>query len=352
MSYRDAREIEVIAPNLKRRYSGVTSTVLRLVPIQARQIAIAAAGPVLPDGIPRLRLRDLALMPRRGPSGPRVWHARRNIEMLAGLALKHLLRKRLKLIFTSAAQRRHSKHTRRLIGRMDAVVATSSRAAAYLEREAQVIRHGVDTALFSPAPDRAALRRRLGLPEEALLVGCFGRVRPQKGVDLFVDAMLEILPRHPQVQGVIMGGVTPQFEGFVAEQRRKIAEAGLADRLHILPEDSGPSIAPWFQALDLYVAPQRWEGFGLTPLEAMACGVPVVATRVGAFEELVAEGVTGTLVPAEDLPALTEATEAALADPEALATRGRAARQHVLDHFRIEQEAEALIALYRRLLAS
>jgi mannosyltransferase len=124
----------------------------------------------------------------------------------------------------------------------------------------------------------------------------------------------------------------------------------MEERIRVLPEDKGWSIAPWFQACDLYVAPQRWEGFGLTPLEAMACGVPVVATRAGAFEEQVKDGRTGLLVPAADLPALTGAVREALSDPDRLRAWGQAARERVLREFRIEEEAAALNAVYRRLL--
>ena len=342
------RDLEVIAPNLKRRYSGVTSTVLRLVPIQARDIGIAAAGPVLPEGIPRIPLSALPTLPR---NRWRVWHARRNIEMLAGIVLRHVLRRKLRLLFTSAAQRRHSGYTRWLIRRMDAVVATSSRAASYLERPATVIRHGIDTDLFRPPEDRQALRRRLGLPETGTVIGCFGRVRRQKGTDLFVEAVCAVLRDHPNAVAVVMGGVTPDQEGFVRDLRDRIAAAGMEGRILILPEDKGWSIAPWFQACDLYVAPQRWEGFGLTPLEAMACGVPVVATRAGAFEEQVLDGETGLLVPTDDLGSLTAAIRAALADPDRLRRWGVAARERVQAEFRIEGEAAALNAIYRGLLA-
>ena len=79
-----------------------------------------------------------------------------------------------------------------------------------------------------------------------------------------------------------------------------MARAGLQDRILFLPEVPVEEMPRWYQALDLLVAPQRWEGFGLTPLEAMACGVPVIATTVGAFDELVVEGETGRLIPPGD----------------------------------------------------
>ncbi|MDX1782343.1 MAG: glycosyltransferase family 4 protein, partial [Thalassovita sp.] len=280
----------------------------------------------------------------------RVWHARRNNEMLAGIALKVLLRKDLKLMFTSAAQRHHTGLTKWLLRRMDKVVATSSRSASFLEVPAEVIHHGIDTDLFSPVQDKSALRAELGLPQDGLLVGCFGRIRPQKGNDLFTDLMLRILPERPYVTAVMMGGVTDKFQNFHAGLKTKVKQAGLEDRFLFLPEDPHWDISRWFKALDLYIAPQRWEGFGLTPLEAMACGSPVVATRVGAFEELVQDGKTGVLVDIEDLDAMEQAT-AMLLDDDALREEWSSnARAHANGHCRIEQEAAALNAIYRQLL--
>ncbi|PWE32222.1 glycosyl transferase family 1 [Maritimibacter sp. 55A14] len=349
VSYLDPAGVDVIAPNFKRRLSGVTATIVRLVPLQAREIAIAAAGPVLPGHVPQIRLLALVTMPRRGPSGTRVWHARRNTEMLGGLALKYLLGKKLRLLFTSASQRRHTGLTKWLIRRMDAIVATSRKTAQYLERDAQVIRHGIDTDTFHPAPDRAALKAELGLPAGPL-VGCFGRIRAQKGTDVFIEAMIEVLRNRPDAGGVILGRATEKHQGFERELRDKVAAAGLAGRLRFCGEVPVHEIARWYQALDLFVAPQRWEGFGLTPLEAMACGVPVVATRVGAFEELIAEGETGHLIAPGDAEGMARAIAGLLDDPAALARQSAAARRHVEQNFRIEGEAAALTAIYRDLL--
>ena len=343
----DIRDIEVIAPNLKRRLSGVTATVVRLVPLQARMIGIAATGPGLSPHVPHLALRRMFLMPR---NRLRVWHARRNTEMALGLVLRGLFRRRLALLFTSASQRRHTGYTRWLIGRMDGLVATSERSARYLERRPEVILHGIDTAGFSPPADRAALRARLGLPADHAIIGCFGRIRAQKGTDAFVEAAITLLNDRPGATAIVMGRATEGHEGFLAGLRDRVGAAGLGGRIRFLPEVPVHEVADWYRALDLYVAPQRWEGFGLTPIEAMACGVPVVATRVGAFEEIVAEG-TGSLVPPGDIPALAEAIAPYLDDAEKRQRAGRAALAHVRARFRIEDEAAALVAVYRRLLA-
>lgn len=339
--------VRVIAPNFKRRLSGVTATVVRLVPVQARDIEIVATGPVLPQHVPQIPLRALLTMSR---TPLRVWHARRNVEMIGGLALKYLLGKRLKLVFTSASQREQTGLTRWLIRRMDAVIATSEKTASYLKSPAQVIMHGIDTDTFAPAADRAALRRQMGLPEHGPLIGCYGRIRAQKGTDAYVDAMIDVLASHTDATAIVMGRATSEHLDFEQSLKERVAQAGLSARLLFKPEVPTDAMADWYAVLDLYVAPQRWEGFGLTPIEAMATGCPVVATRVGAFEALVVEGETGLLVPPDDIAALAAATDAALSDAERLQEWRANSRAHVCKDFSIEREAASLNALYRRLL--
>ena len=111
-------------------------------------------------------------------------------------------------------------------------------------------------------------------------------------------------------------------------------------------------MANWYRAIDLYVAPQRWEGFGLTPLEAMACGVPVVAADVGAFRNLIIHGKTGLVVPKDSLADLCEATNTLLKDSEKLSSYGALARSHTLTKFDIKDEATSLLNLYKDLLNS
>ncbi|WP_424976950.1 glycosyltransferase family 4 protein [Leisingera sp. S232] len=351
MAKADANKIEVIAPNFKRRLSGVTSTIVRLVPLQQQQIAIATAGSGLPDDMPHLTTAQLILMRRNGPTGARVWHARRNIEMLGGLALKYLLRKRLKLLFTSASQRQHSGYTKWLISKMDRVIATSAKGAAYLDEAAQVVHHGINTQEFSPPADKSALRGELGLPKEAILIGCYGRIRAQKGTDVFVDAMLEVLKAHPKSVGIVMGRATEKHIAFEKSLRAKAEAAGLKDRLLFPPEVPVWDVSRWYQALDLYVAPQRWEGFGLTPLEAMSCGVPAVATRVGAFEELIAPGQTGQLIDPGETGQMIAAIDDVLSVKGRLEAWSDAARKHAMTNFALEKEAGTLVQIYRELLA-
>ena len=105
----------------------------------------------------------------------------------------------------------------------------------------------------------------------------------------------------------------------------------------------------WFRRLSLYVAPSRNEGFGLTPLEAMASRTPVVASDAGAYAEMVVPGETGAVVPAGDGEALTSAIGTYLADPSLAEAHGRQALAHVRRHFPLAREAEGVAKAYDRL---
>ncbi|AIC28321.1 lipopolysaccharide core biosynthesis mannosyltransferase LpcC [Rhizobium etli bv. mimosae str. IE4771] len=344
------RDVEIIAPNFKRRLSGVTSTIVQLIPCQIRLgIRIATLGPGLPEGLPKLKWSQLpGLWRRPARRRQRVWHARRNNEMAVGILLRHLLRMPLKLIFTSAAQRRHTAYTKWLIRRMDAVIATSDRSGSFLEVPHTVIQHGVDLSLFHPPETAEDAIAATGLPGR-YLVGCFGRVRHQKGTDLFVKAMIELLPQHPEWTAVVSGRVTAEHVGFGDKLKAEVAAAGLSDRILFLGEV--PDIKVWYRRLTLYVAPSRNEGFGLTPLEAMASRTAVVASDAGAYAELIAKGETGAVVPAGDGEALTRAIAPYIADPALTIAHGENALRHVRANFALEKEANAIGAVYDRLLS-
>ena len=108
-------------------------------------------------------------------------------------------------------------------------------------------------------------------------MGCFGRIRAQKGSDLFIKSMIAALKDQPDWIFSLAGRATSEHQEFQKQMEQLLANFGMADRIIFVGEHT--DIERWYQALDLFVAPQRWEGFGLNPLEAMACGVPVIADR-------------------------------------------------------------------------
>jgi mannosyltransferase len=224
-----ADNLQLIVPNLHRRYSGVTATNRMVAPKLARMFRASWFGPDVPDGIERIGFADLANLWRRRST--LIWHARRNNEMIVGVLLR-ALGWPLKLVFTSAAQRHHTWITRWLIRQMDAIIATNDISASFLKRQATVIPHGVDTDRYAPPPDRAVAFAEAGLPGR-YAIGCFGRVRAQKGTDVFVDAMCALLPRYPDFTAVMVGAIVPEQMAFASDLKKRIEAAGLQSRIVI-----------------------------------------------------------------------------------------------------------------------
>jgi len=340
-----ADNLQLIVPNLHRRYSGVTATNRMVAPKLAKTFRAGWLGPDAPDGIARIGLADLLKLWRRRNS--LIWHARRNNEMIVGVLLRSLGWP-LKLVFTSAAQRHHTWITRWLIRRMDAIIATNDLSASFLRREATVIPHGVDTDTYAPPANRAAAFAEAGLPGR-YAIGCFGRVRAQKGSDVFVDAMCRLLPRHPDFTAVMVGAITPEQTGFANDMRKRIEAADLKSRIVITGELAIEEVPRWYQRLTIYAFTSRNEGFGLTLIEAMSVGAALVASRAGAAELVVEDGVTGVLTPTGDVDALVAALEPLMRDPAAAAAMGERGRARVLEKFSLDAEAAAIAKVYRAL---
>jgi mannosyltransferase len=341
-----ADNLQLIVPNLHRRYSGVTATNRMVAPKLANMFRAAWLGSDAPDGMARIGFVDLLKLWRRRT--PLIWHARRNNEMITGVLLRSFGWP-LKLVFTSAAQRHHSWITRWLIRRMDAIIATSDISASFLKRKATVILHGVDTDRYSPPVDRASAFAEAGLPGR-YAIGCFGRVRAQKGTDVFVDAMCRLLPHYPDFTAVLVGAITPEQQGFANDLKQRIEVAGLQARILITGERPVEEVPRWYQRLTIYAFTSRNEGFGLTLIEAMSVGAALVASRAGAAEFVVEDGVTGVLTPPGDVDALVAAIEPLLRDPASATAMGERARARVLEKFSLDAEANKIAAVYRTLV--
>lgn len=338
-------DLDVIIPNLHWNYTGVTATNRMIAPRIARLAAARWFGPDAPDGIGTMRLAEVLALPFQGRRKI-VWHARRNNEMMLGLLLKWLGWP-FKLVFTSAAQRHHTWITRFLIARMDAVIATSDASAAYLRVPSEVILHGVDTARYQPPKSRDAEFQISGLPGK-YAIGCFGRVRHQKGTDVFIEAVSRVLPRYPDFSAVVVGAVDDA--AFEAGLKQRVAEAGIADRVRFLGERPIDEVPLWYRRILIYAFTSRNEGFGLTFLEAMASGNALIAARAGAAEAVVSGGQIALLVPPGDPAALATALETLMRDPARAAAMGQRARDYVASHFSVEAEAASYAAVYGRVL--
>ncbi len=191
---------------------------------------------------------------------------------------------------------------------------------------------------------RERVRRELGAGPEDLLVGTLGRLmEPKKGLVVFLAAARSLLRHVPRARFVVVGD---------GPQRAALEERATREGVSHCTVFAGMrrDVAEVMRALDLFVQPSLWEGFGLTALEAMAVGTPVVATRVGGVPEAVVDGETGLLVPPGDAEALAAACARLLADRDLAARLGRSGMERVRAQFDIERLVGQIEALYRELL--
>ena len=342
---------EVIVFNLKERYTGVSATINALVPLQANQWRLGFCGTRMSNGIDGMSLSEAIRLSRTPPKGHafRIWHVRRDPEMMAAIFARDVLRLPIKLVFTSAAQHLHGAFPRWLISKMDAVISTTPLAASFVPNTTAVVPHGIDLSRFSPPPDKRMSWKESGLPGE-YGIGVFGRVRPDKGSDVFVDAMIEALPQLPGATAVIAGLAQAKHQAYQDALKAKIAAAGLSDRIVFLGEVPAGQVHLWYQRCLLCVACPRYEPFGLTPFEAAATECALVCSRTGAFDQLSIPGLTGEMVDTGDAPGLAQAVLRVLSDREQALQMGRAARQRVLERFSLAREAEGIGRVYAQLL--
>lgn len=340
---------EVIVFNLKKRFSGVSATIHALVPHQIHQWRLGYCGPDLSAEIPGLRLRDALAISRTPPRDRpfRIWHVRRDHEMMAAIWARDVMRLPIRAVFTSAAQHRHSWFPRWLISKMDAVIATTAKAATFVPNTSAVIPHGIDLERFHPPPNKFLAWKETGLPG-TVGIGNFGRVRPSKGTDVFVESMIASLPAFPQATAVITGLAAPEHQVFQANLKRRIADAGLSDRIIFLGELPFADVRRWMQRCLVAVACPRYEPFGLTPFEAAASGCALICSRTGAFEELVLEGENGLLVTPGSIDDLQQAITRMLDDLTATDAMGEAARESVVTRFALSREADQIADVYKR----
>jgi glycosyltransferase involved in cell wall biosynthesis len=208
-----------------------------------------------------------------------------------------------------------------------------------------VIPNGVDPGAYgAPTPEtRAAVRRSLGLPPETTLLGFVGRLHPVKGVDDLLRAARPVLDRFPTARILVVGDGEDR-----ARLERLSSEVGVTSGVLFLGERT--DVAFLLGGLDVFVMPSREEGMPNAVLEAMAAGVPVVATTTGGTAELVVHGSSGLLVTPGDVEGLSSAM-ASLVEDRFLSERlAAAARARAAAAFSIEETVRRTEALYEEIL--
>jgi glycosyltransferase involved in cell wall biosynthesis len=207
---------------------------------------------------------------------------------------------------------------------------------------ARVIVNGIDAARVEAgllARERA--RAELGVPPSGAVLGTVARFDSVKGLEV----LLEAAARLPAAALVLIGD-GPEAAGLRARARR------LGIQTRVVFAGARPDASRWFAALDAYVSASRGEGLSLALLEAMAAGLPVVASRVPGHIDAVAHGETGTLVPVDDPAALAAASAVFLADPARARAAGAAGRARARREFAVDRVAAEVAEVYRRAAAA
>jgi glycosyltransferase involved in cell wall biosynthesis len=203
------------------------------------------------------------------------------------------------------------------------------------ERRTRVVHNGIGPPTDVPThPDVAALR------ESGPVIGVVTLLRPGKGIETLIGALPALLARHPGAS-VAVAGRGPDRNRLAACAR----EQGVAHALHFVGETAGPM--PLLSGADVFVSPSWAESFPYNVLEAMAAGLPVVATDVGGTAEAVEHAVTGLVVPPKDVSALADAIIALLDEPERASQLGQAGRSRVRELFGLDRMIAGTLDVYR-----
>jgi D-inositol-3-phosphate glycosyltransferase len=208
---------------------------------------------------------------------------------------------------------------------------------------------GVDIKTFRPVDQKEA-RAELGLPEGPTVV-YVGRLVPRKGVDTLIEAFA-LLPRRLDARLVIVGG-EPGAGGAaeVARLSALVEKLEIAERVIFAGSRPQQDLYRYYGAADVAATAPHYEPFGMTPLEAMACGVPVVGSRVGGIKTSVADGETGYLVPPKDPKSLAGRLLGLLSDRALRDHMGRAGRRRIEEHYTWERVAKLAAAAFSEVVA-
>ncbi len=247
---------------------------------------------------------------------------------------------------------RKRKLTRRLLAPLiDRVLTVSEHLQRWLLHEVRIrhdkvvlVRDGVDTQRFKPANDRERLRTQLGYQPGEIVVGAVGRLDPVKNYSALLQAVHILSARHRNLRLLIVGdGV--EKAALDGEARGR----GLADIVRLAGHHD--DVAGWLGIMDVFVLPSVMEGTSIALLEAMAVGLPVVATQVGGNPEVVVDGGTGRLVPARDAAALAAAIDWYALNEDVRGRHGAAGRDRVARHYSMADMIAGYTAVYRDTLA-
>jgi len=220
----------------------------------------------------------------------------------------------------------------------------------------EVIPGGVDLSLFRPLSQERA-RQQLGVCDRLYMVLFVGRIEPLKGIDTLFRAMAIVAKDFPRWKDeicvcIVGGDASEKPEAISAEMERLRAlreELGISELVTFLGAQAQGTLPSYYSAADVLVVPSHYESFGMVALEAMACGTPVVASKVGGLSFTVQDGITGFHVPERDPEALAKKISLLLKHPDLRSRLGAQAVQWAR-RYSWSKVADQIVSLYRQLV--
>ena len=343
------KDIDVIAVSLGKRFSGINASMLAVMPEQTKLTNIVGMGLNLENGdFPMITFKQFLFGCWRDKY--RVWHARRNIDMLTGIILKYIFQYKIELVFTSVAQRYHKKLTKFYINTMKAVICPSEISSSYLDKKPYIVPHGVDVDTFFPTENKSVDFANKNIPGKHG-IGIFGRIRESKGTREFVQASILVLKNNPDWTAVIIGEATPRDQDFKKELEGLVAQAEMKDRIIFTGflKDSN-EVPPWYRALDIVVCASHKEGFGLPSLEAMASKCNVITTKEGAWPEIIVDGENGYLVDCKSSDQIASKLEVLMNDSDRRKSMAQKGYDLVTSKYTSNSEAKGIQDVYDMVL--
>ena len=212
-------------------------------------------------------------------------------------------------------------------------------------QKVRVVLNGIDTAVFGSSGDCESLRRELGIPHDAPVIGTVGRLNEVKSQDLLIRSFANIAKHDPKPHLLLVGD-GPELQNL----RRMAANPGLSNRVHFAGYQARPE--RFLHVMDIFALTSRLEGMPLAILEAWAAGRPVIASRVGGVPAIVTDGQNGVLFDSGDEVALTRALGRLLAIPDEARRLAHAGRDYVRSRFDLRVMAESYEQHYHDLLST
>ena len=340
MKEKSVKSVDIVAPSLGRRFSGINSSMHAVIPEQVKLANIVGLGFNLDaNKIPVISFRQFLFNCWRDKW--RVWHARRNVDMVVGIILRYIFRYKLKLLFTSASQRKHSWFTKFCYHKMDSVIATTESGGKFLECAYDVVYHGVNTEKFFPEENQKNTNK----------IGFINRIRKQKGAEDFVGATIKVLSENPNWIAELYGETTVKNKEFEKDLKARISKAGLTDRIVFKGFVDYEKIPEIYRSCEILTCLSHVEGFGLPALEAMASKCAVVATKTGVWQEIIKQGQNGFLVDTRSSEQIAEKLDILIKDSHLREKVAQNGYELVTSKYRIQNEAEDIQKVYNKLLA-